>query len=67
MTILFCADPLLPAQPDRVFAAEVGAAEVAGLDWQIVNFERLTRDKNASLAVARANAATSPTLAIYRG
>ena len=67
MTIIFCADPLEPNQPDRAFAAEVAAANNAGLSWQTVNFERLTRDKNASLAIARVTAATSPQLAIYRG
>ena len=67
MTIIFCADPLQPNRPDRAFAAEVEAAENAGLSWQIVNFERLTRDQNASRAIARVDAATSPGLAIYRG
>ena len=67
MTIIFCADPLESHKPDRAFAAEVASAERAGLRWQIVSFERLTRDKNAELAVRRVDAATAPALAIYRG
>ena len=67
MTIFFCADPLEPTKPDRAFAAEVEAAQNAGLNWQIVSFERLTRDRNAELAVRRVEAATSPDLAVYRG
>lgn len=67
MTIFFCADPLEPTKPDRAFAAEVEAATNAGLSWQIVNFERLTRDRNVALAVRRVDAATAPALAVYRG
>ena len=67
MTLIFCADQLEPNKPDRAFAAEVEAATNAGLDRQIVNFERLTRDRNAELAVRRVDAATAPQLAVYRG
>ncbi len=67
MTIFFPADPLEPHRPDRAFAAEVEAAQRAGLPWQIVNFERLTRDKNAELAIRRVTPATSCGLAVYRG
>ena len=67
MTIFFPADPLEPNQPDRAFAVEVEAAGRAGLSWQIVSFERLTRDRNADLAIRRVIAATAPDLAVYRG
>ena len=67
MNIIFCADPLEIGQPDRAFAAEVEAAREAGLPFEIVNFERLTRDENAELALRVTKGRLTPELAIYRG
>ncbi len=67
MTILFCSDPLSPSQPDRAYDAEVAAARAAGLEFELVNFERLTRDENAALATRRVAAREMPGTAIYRG
>ena len=67
MTIIFCCDPLEPAQPDRAYQAEVEAAREAGLPFEIINFERLTRDENAELAARRVRAREWPELAVYRG
>ena len=65
--ILFCSDPLAPAQSDRAYDAEVAAARANGLEFELVNFERLTRDGNAALATRRINAREAPETAIYRG
>ena len=67
MTIIFCADPLQPYLPDRAYDAEVEAAKSAGLEFEIINFERLTRDENAELATRRVAHHETPQLAIYRG
>ncbi len=67
MTIIFCADQLQLNAPDRAYDAEVEAAQAAGLNYEIVNFERLTRDENAELATRRVRSRETPELAIYRG
>lgn len=67
MKILFCADPLHPTQPDAMYAAEVAAAEAAGLSYHLINFERLVQEKRPLAAVADVPSDGAPDSAIFRG
>ncbi len=55
-TILFCADPLAPREPDSFWLDEVAAAEKAGLSWALLDFDTL-----------RVRRAPADATLIYRG
>lgn len=67
MKILFCSDALEPTRPDAAYEAEVGAANAAGLDFVLLDFEALTHDGNISRALRRVKAEAEPTTVVYRG
>ncbi len=66
MKILFCSDPLDPSQPDRAYEDEVRAAQAAGFEYELFNFEKLVEDDSVS-AVRRIKINDNPEPAIYRG
>jgi hypothetical protein len=65
--LLFCSDPLSPARPDEMYLEEVRAAEAAGFEWALINFEALVQEGNAQAAVRRVTPTASPEQALYRG
>lgn len=66
-TIIFCADPLAPGQPDPAFAAEAAAAEQAGFAVALLAYERLVHEHNPAGAVRRLARQEHPTNCLYRG
>jgi hypothetical protein len=67
MKIIFCSDPLYPNRPDMSYEDEVQAAQAAGLEYDLFNYEKLTREEDAVSAVRRVKSNETPELAIYRG
>jgi hypothetical protein len=67
MKIVFCSDPLYPNRPDMSYDDEVKAAQEAGLEYVLIDFEKLTRDEDALSATRRVKAVETPGVAIYRG
>src|SRR6185437_12624265 len=67
MRLLFCSDPLAPAQPDPAYAAEVTAAGDLGIPYDLVHYEALVNDQNAERAVRRVPTYDQPELVLYRG
>lgn len=66
MQILFCADPLHPAQPDPIYAKERNAAQQAGFDVSLVSFEDLI-DGDARRAVRQVPQQKGLENGLYRG
>src|SRR5689334_14427541 len=67
MRVIYCADPLDPKQPDPVYASEIAAAVSQGINYDLINFEALVNDRNASKAVRKVEAQAETQLAVYRG
>lgn len=67
MHILFCADPLAPAQPDPAYAAEVTAADDLGIPYELVYYEAFVNEQNAERAVRRVHMRDQPEFVLYRG
>jgi hypothetical protein len=65
MLVLFCADPLRPRLPDDAYAAEAAAAEAAGFEHALIDFEALVHDGDVERAVRRV--LVREALAVYRG
>ena len=65
--LIYCADPLHPAQIDPIYAPECAAATRAGLDYALISYEALAQEQQAERAVRRFAPAAEPVLAIYRG
>jgi hypothetical protein len=66
-TIIFCADPLAPGQPDAPFASEAAAAARAGFAVALLSYERLVNEHSPAGAVRRLARQERPTLCLYRG
>lgn len=67
MKIIFCSDPLYPNRPDTSYEDEVQATQAVGLEYDLLNFEELTMEKDAVSALRRVQSNGTPELAIYRG
>ena len=67
MRILFCSDPLHSRRVDEAYQAEHDAAQSAGAEVSLLDFEALAYENNAEGAVTRVAAAEVQTLGIYRG
>lgn len=67
MHIIFCSDPLAPRAVDDAYAGEAQAAMASGLEYHLINYERLVHEHDAVAAVRRVPAAAASELAIYRG
>jgi hypothetical protein len=68
MRVIFCADPLDGRYPDPAYDAELEAVQALGLSYDIVQFETLTRLKDAARAVARVKPGVGGgETAVYRG
>ena len=67
MRAIFCADPLSPRVPDAAYQEEADAAGAAGFGVDLISFERLVHEGDATAAVRRVVPARSPELAVYRG
>ena len=65
MKIIFCTDPLNPSYPDEMYRAEARAAEAAGFEYALVDFDRLVSG-DAAQAVRRVPAGNRE-YALYRG
>lgn len=66
MKLLFCCDPLDPSRPDMSYQDEVEAAQAAGFEYELFDFEQLTQH-NVTSAVRRIKNSPAEELAIYRG
>jgi ATP-grasp domain-containing protein len=67
MRILFCGDPLNGRHPDPDYEAEASAAQAAGLDFSLINYEALVDDDGSLEAIRRVPAGAGHELGIYRG
>jgi len=65
--MLFCADPLNPGHLDPAYDAEMLAAQQAGIDCDLINFEALVDDGDAKRAVRRVTPTDDPVTGVYRG
>ncbi len=65
--ILFCADPLDKRRVDSVYELEAAAASGQGVAYDLLDFEALIDDGNASSAVRRVSAQSGPARGVYRG
>lgn len=67
MRIIFCSDYWNPRTPDPAYEAEVAAAQQAGLEFSLLNFEALVEQHNARRAVRGIEPANEQETALYRG
>ena len=67
MRILFCGDPLNGRRVDPDYEAEASAAQAAGLDFSLVNYEALVDDDDSLAAIRRVPAGAGHEVGIYRG
>ena len=67
LRMLFCADPLNPGHPDPAYDGEMLAAQQAGIDCDLINFEALVDDGDAQRAVRRVTPTHDPITGVYRG
>ena len=67
MRLIFCADPLDRRRVDSVYEREAEAAQQAGLDYALLNFEALVDARDALAATRRIAPAANPEVAVYRG
>lgn len=67
MRVIFCADPLDRKRPDLMYAREAEAANAAGLDCSLLNFEALVDGQDAEAAIRRIAAAAGREIGVYRG
>lgn len=67
MKIIFCSDPIYPGQPDMSYENEVQAARSVGFEFELVDFEQLTKSGNAAAAMRKVRGSETPELAFYRG
>lgn len=65
--LLFCSDPLEPRNPDPAFAREVEAAQRAGLEISLVDYEALVNEKSPAAAVRRVPQQSDTCCGVYRG
>jgi hypothetical protein len=67
MKIVFCSEPFAPTRPDAAYADEVAAAQAAGFEVVLIDFEALVHDRDVAAAVRRIKPGQQPEPAIYRG
>ena len=67
MSLIFCADPLDRRRVDSMYEREAEAAQQAGLEYALLNFEALMDDQDALAATRRIAPAASPEVGVYRG
>lgn len=67
MRILFCSDPMNSRAPDSMYETEAEAAHEAGLNYNLVNFERLVYEQRATAAIATIPMAENEELCLFRG
>lgn len=67
MRLLFCSDPLAPAQPDLAYEAEVAAADELGIPYDLMHVEALVNEQNPERAVRRVPIHDQSELVLYRG
>lgn len=67
LRVLFCADPTNARRPDPLYEVEFAAAQNLGITYDLIDFESLVYDGDASRAVRSVLAANGPTTGVYRG
>jgi hypothetical protein len=67
LSAVFCAEPFAPRRPDPDYAAEVEAAESAGLQGALISHEVLVEEGRPEAAVRLVTPVDPPRLGIYRG
>ncbi|HEX7735341.1 MAG TPA: ATP-grasp domain-containing protein [Ktedonobacteraceae bacterium] len=67
MRVIFCSDYWNPRAPEPTYEAEVAAAQSAGLEFSLLNFEALAEQQNALRAVHKIEQAEEQETALYRG
>lgn len=67
MKIIYCSDPFDERKPDMDYQNEADAAEAAGFQYEVVNYEALVNDNDVARSVRRVATQQTETLAVYRG
>lgn len=67
MRLIFCTDPLARRRVDSTYERESEAAQQAGLEYALLNFEALVDEQDALAATRRIAPAASPEMGVYRG
>lgn len=67
MRIVFCSEPFSPLRVDSVYENEAEAAQMAGFDFDLIDFEALVDDENPVAAIRKVKVQSAPVLAVYRG
>lgn len=66
MKTVYCSEPFAAAKPDSMYEPEVHAAVAAGLDYELIDYEKLTEGSPLA-AVRRVRGLDAPEPAVYRG
>ena len=66
MRIVFCSEPFSPLRVDSAYESEVGAAQTAGFDFDLVDFEALVDAENLLAAIRKVKEQSTPVVAVYR-
>lgn len=67
MRIVFCSEPFSPLRVDSAYQGEVDAAQNAGLEFDLMDFEALVDAENPGSAIRKVKEQSAPVLAVYRG
>lgn len=67
MRLIYCSEPFWPTRVDSVYEREAAAAEAAGLQYELVDYEALVDEGDTAAAVRKVKAAAHAESAVYRG
>lgn len=67
MRIIFCSEPFSPLRVDSAYENEASAAQDAGFEFDLIDFEALVDAENPVAAARKVKEQTSPVFAAYRG
>ena len=67
MRIVFCSEPFSPLRVDSAYESEADAAQAAGFDFDLVDFEALVDAENSVVAIRKVKKQSAPVVAVYRG
>jgi hypothetical protein len=67
MRVVFCLEPFSPLRVDSAYESELGAAQDAGFDFDLIDFEALVDAENPVAAIRKVKEQSSPVVAVYRG
>ena len=67
MRIIFCSEPFSPLRVDSAYESEADAAQAAGFDFDLIDFEALVDSGDSVAAIRKVKEQPASVVAVYRG